>query len=112
MGSGEFVNEILRNAEQEFENASRRKMSLAEVISMVAQTMEVSVEDLLSTSRKRRIAHARAIVSYAATRHLGYKGTEIAEVLSLSPPTVSQNIDRGKVFLDGNEELKLRLSIN
>lgn len=87
-------------------------MSLEEVISAVAQAIEVSVEDLPSTSRKRRIAHARAIVTYAAIRNLGYKGTEIAEVLSLSPPTVSQHIDKGKLFLDRNEELKLELVRN
>lgn len=112
LGSGEFINEILRKAEQKFKNNPKKKMSLEEIISVVAQAMDVSVEDLLSGSRKRRIAHARAIVVYAAVRTLRYKGTELAEVLSLSPPTISQNIDKGRFFLDRNDNLKVKLAIN
>ena len=57
-------------------------------------------------------AHARAVIAYTAIRNLGYKGTEVAEVLSLSPPTVSQNVEKGKLFLDRNENLKVKLKIN
>lgn len=56
-------------------------------------------EDLKSSSRKRKLAYARSIVAYAAIRNLGYKATEVAEVLSLSRPTVSQNVEKGKIFL-------------
>jgi len=111
LGSGDFVNTILRDAEQEFENASKKKISLEELISIVAKATGVSVEELLSPSRKRRVARARAIVTYAASRNLGYRGTEIAKALSLSPPTVSQNIDKGRIFLDRNQKLKLDLPI-
>ena len=95
-----------------FENAPKRKISLEELMSVVAKATDVSVEELLSPSRKRRIAHARAIVTYAAIRNLGYRGTEIAKVFSLSPPTVSQNIDKGRILLDKYQRLKLELSIN
>lgn len=111
MGSEDFVNTILRDAEQEFENASKKRLSLEELMCVVAKATEVSVEELLSPSRKRSVAHARAIVTYAAIQNLGYRGTEIAKALSLSPPSVSQNIDKGKAFLDRNEELKIGLSI-
>ena len=52
------------------------------------------------------------MIAYTAIRNLGYKGTEVAEVLSLSPPTVSQNVEKGKFFLDRNEDLKIELQIN
>ena len=110
LGSGDFVNTILRDAGEEFENKFKEKMSLKELMTIVAKAMGVSVEEIVSPSRKRKIAHARAVVTYAAIRNLGYRGTEIAKALSLSPPTISQNIDKGKYFLDTNEELKLELS--
>jgi len=91
---------------------TKEKMSLEELITIVAKAMGVSDEEIVSTSRKRKIAHARSVVTYAAIRNLGYRGTDIAKVLSLSAPTVSQNIDKGKFFLDRNEELKINLSIN
>ena len=39
----------------------------------------------------------------------GYKGTEVGEALSLAAPTVSQNIEKGKILLDSNDELKYKL---
>ena len=112
LGSGDFVNNILHDAEEEFENKYKEKMSLEELITIVAKAMGVSVEEIVSPSRKRKIAHARSVVTYAAIRNLGYRGTDIAKVLSLSSPTVSQNIDKGKFYVDRNEELKINLSIN
>ena len=110
LGSGDFVNTILQDAGEEFENKFKEKMSLKELMAIVAKAMGVSVEEIVSPSRKRKIAHARAVVTYAAIRNLGYRGTEIAKALSLSPPTISRNIDKGKSFLATNEELKLELS--
>jgi len=74
-------------------------MSLEELIDAVAQYMGVSIEEIKSSSRKRKLAYARSVVAYAAIRNLGYRGTQVAEVLSLSHPTVSQNVEKGKIFL-------------
>jgi hypothetical protein len=46
---------------------------------------------------------------YSAVRKFGYKGTEVGEALSLAAPTVSQNIEKGKILLDSNDELKYKL---
>jgi hypothetical protein len=35
--------------------------------------------------------------------------TEVGEALSLAAPTVSQNIEKGKILLDSNDELKYKL---
>jgi len=37
---------------------------------------------------------------------MGYNGTEVAIFLSLTPATVSQNIDKGKILIDKYEDLK------
>ena len=57
------------------------------------------MEDLKSSSRKRKVVHARSIVTYAAVRGSGYKQSEVAEVLSLSRPTISACVEKGKIFL-------------
>ena len=112
LGSGHFVGDVLRKAEEKFETMTRKRMSLEELIAFVANSTGTSIEELKSTSRKRKFAHACAVIAYTAIRNLGYKGTEVAEVLSLSPPTVSQNVEKGKLFLDRNENLKVKLKIN
>ena len=115
LGSGHFVGDVLRKAEEKFESMTRKRMSLEEIIAIVANSTGTSIEDLKSNSRKRKLAHARAVIAYTAIRNLGYmgyKGTEVAEVLSLSPPTVSQNVEKGKILLDRNEDLKAELQIN
>ena len=43
--------------------------------------------------------------------NFGYKGSELADVLSLSRPTISSYLEKGKLFLDNNKVLKLELSI-
>ena len=57
------------------------------------------MEDLKSSSRKSKVVHARSIVTYAAVKGSGYKGCEVAEVLSLSRPTISACVEKGKIFL-------------
>ena len=62
-----------------------------------------------SSSRKRQVVQARTVVCYSAVRNFGYKGTDVGEALSLAAPTVSQNIEKGKIWLDSNDELKYEL---
>ncbi len=112
LGSGDFVGNVLREAGEKFESMTKKRMSLDEIIAIVANSTETSIEDLKSTGRKRKLAHARAMIAYAAIRNLGYRGIEVAEALSLSPPTVSQNVEKGKIFLDRDEDLKVKLQIN
>jgi hypothetical protein len=70
LGSGDFVNNILRDAEEEFENKYKEKMSLENLMMIVAKAMGVSVEEIVSSSRKRKIARARSVVTYVAIRNL------------------------------------------
>jgi len=109
LGSGDFVREVLREAGEIFESLREKRMSLEEVIDAVAQYMGVSIEEIKSSSRKRKLSYARSVVAYAAIRNMGYKGTEVAKILSLSPGTVSQNIDKGKILIDQHKELKVKL---
>jgi chromosomal replication initiation ATPase DnaA len=55
LGSGDFVSEVLREAGEIFESLIEKRMSLEELIEAVAQYMGVSIEEIKSSSRKRKL---------------------------------------------------------
>ena len=61
--------------------------------------MDIEKDEVLSSSRKRLIGKARAIIAYQAIREMGYKGAEVSKVLSIRGSSVSQCVERGKKFL-------------
>ena len=71
LGSGDFVSEALNKAGEPFKGFSSKRLSLEEVIEIVAKSMKVSSNDIKSSSRKRKLAHARSLVPYAAIRNMG-----------------------------------------
>ena len=111
LGSGDFVDEILREAGQVFESQTCERLPLEDLIDTVAKWFGVPADELGTSSRKRKVAQARSVVTYVAIRNHRYKGTEIAKALSLSSPTVSQNIDKGKILIDKNKDLKVIFQI-
>jgi len=58
LGSGDFVSEVLREAGEIFESLIEKRMSLEELIDTVAQYMGVSIEEIKSSSRKRKLSYA------------------------------------------------------
>jgi len=61
LGSGDFVGDVLRKAGEKFESMTKKRMSLDEIIAIVANSTETSIEDLKSSSRKRKLAHAVSV---------------------------------------------------
>ena len=51
-------------------NKPTKKIPLSEIVETVAQVFDVSVEDLLSKSRKRILSDARAMISHIAYSHM------------------------------------------
>ena len=58
LGSGDFVTGILKKSGESFEMQSEEKLSLDLIIDTVTKHMGVTVEDLKSSSRKRKVVHA------------------------------------------------------
>jgi len=44
-----------------------------EIIAIVANSTETSIEDLKSTGLKRKLAHARAVIAYVEIRNIANK---------------------------------------
>jgi transposase-like protein len=98
LGSGEFAERVLREAEeQEAQILRLRKkgVSLQYVVSEVAGRYGVGVEELLSGSRRQVIGAARRDVAQIAVKKLGKSGAEVARHLGVSTACVSRIVAKG-----------------
>ncbi len=109
LGSGDFVAKALEEANELEDRRITSQISLREFISIVSEHMDIKKDDLLSSSRKRLIGKARAIIAYHAIREMGYEGTEVSKVLGISGSSVSQCVERGKKIFDSRPNLRHKL---
>ena len=68
--------------------------------------VDLDMEDLKSSKRKRKVSYARTVISYLAVNYLGCNATEIARNLRISGMGVGKCVDRGKKVLDRPEIIK------
>jgi len=99
LGSGDFVNEALSKAGEEWESQTGPRPSLKALINTVSEAFDLSSQQLKSRSRRKPIVDARSVLARVAVRNHGYKGIEVAEALSLSPSSVSRIVESGEKFL-------------
>ena len=105
LGSGDFVVQALKEANELHERSIKHSISLAELIEKVSHNIGIDIKELLSSKRKQEISNARAIISYLAAIELRYSGAKIAAALKLSEKSVSRCIDRGKKTLDNDKQM-------
>ena len=99
LGSGDFVNEALIKAGEEWESQTGLRPSLEALINSVSEAFDLSSQQLKSRSRRKPILDARSVLARVAVRNHGYKGIEVAEALSLSPSSVSRIVESGENIL-------------
>ena len=99
LGSGDFVNEALSKAGEEWESQTGPRPSLKALINTVSEAFDLSSQQLKSRSRRKPIVDARSVLARVAVRNHSYKGIEIAEALSLSPSSVSRIVESGENIL-------------
>ncbi len=87
------------------EKGHNQKIPVSRLLTRVAEYCDISEDDILSNSRRREIGRARALISYVAIRELKYPATDVAKVLKISAPSVSQCIQRGKALLGEDAEV-------
>jgi len=92
LGSTEFVNAMRKMAEA----AARpdRGVALEDLVKRIAEERGLSPEALVEGGRSRAVAHARSLVSWVRTRHLGRSGRSLAERLAVSPTAVRKGVAR------------------
>ena len=62
LGSGDFVANVMKDANEVLDQTAKFDISLDELISRVCAKFEIKVKDLISTSRKRCLSQARAVL--------------------------------------------------
>ncbi len=103
LGSGDFVANVMKDANEVLDQTAKFDISLDELISRVCAKFEIRVKDLVSKSRKRYLSQARGVVCYLAVDKLGYSGDNVARSLRISGRGVSDCRERGKKILDKPE---------
>jgi len=101
LGESDFVEEVLSQAEEHFEKSYRMQTEgydLEKLIERVAEIMEMDSEKVLTSGKGRRKAQARGMLCYWATEYLGMSQTELAQLLNLTQPAISQAVRRGSVL--------------
>jgi len=108
LGDGDFVEDILRQAEaEEQQNQTIQKMwSKEELLQRVASWKGVPAQALLSTDRNRRLVEARSMLVHAAIDWLALPGTMVGSWLKLSGAGVSKARVRGRLLAEKNRFLQ------
>jgi REP element-mobilizing transposase RayT len=104
LGSGEFVESLLREAEErELRQLriSRSGKTIDEIIKEECQARSVSARELQSGSRRRPVSEARAVIAFRSIEELGLATAEIARALGVATSTVSRAITRGARLKQG-----------
>ncbi len=109
LGSGDFVNEALRKAGEDWEKGKKKKIPLEQLIRTVASHFDLKEASIISASRKGEVSEARGIICCLAVNDLGYSAAEVARALDLRRVSAGQCVTRGEKLLDKNVGLRDKL---
>ncbi len=103
LGDGEFVKEVLSQAEEQFQQKYRMRAEgydLKKLIERVAEIMEMRSEEIIDSERDRKRIQARSILCFWGTDRLGISQTQLAQILNLTQPAISHAVRRGRAIVE------------
>lgn len=106
LGSGDFVNEALMKAGEDWEKGKEKKIPLAQLIRKVASHLDLKEKSIFSASRRREISEARSIISHLAINDMGYSASDVGLALSINRVNAGRRAARGQKVLDKHQGLK------
>ena len=106
LGSGDFVNEALRKAGEDWEKVKKKKMPLEQLIKAVTFHLDLKEASLISASRKRQVSEARGIICHLAVNDLGYSTSEVSRALSINRENAGRCSVRGKKAINKYSDLR------
>jgi putative transposase len=98
LGSSDFVERVLKQADEQLEEKYRLRVSaisLQGLMDKVVRYYKIEAENLKSSSKERRVTEARRILCYIAVRKLGYKCSDVSKAMGISAVTVSKAANLG-----------------
>jgi len=93
LGSSEFVQDIISDAEQRNKETLRLSLKISDLPSLARETVDgegVDETQLRSGFRKRAVAKARRLFCQMAVRKMGYPGAEVARFLGVTTSAVNR----------------------
>jgi REP element-mobilizing transposase RayT len=99
LGSGEFVELVLRKAQETYEwqtLAKAQGISIEAIINVVSKEFGIQPILVKSKSRQRNLCRARSIVCWLSVEKLAESGKKVGEILNMSPSAVSKALPRGR----------------
>jgi REP element-mobilizing transposase RayT len=106
LGDGNFVNTVLRAAEESLTHQEKLKMQgwdLQRLVTEVCEMLSVDPEDIRKKGRANNLSYAKGLICYLGHSRLGLTGMELARYFNISRPSVSQTIQRGERFAKKND---------
>ena len=103
LGSGDFVESVLKSAQENFE---RRHMIRARgydfewLADRVAHICGLTPKELLAGGKQRRTVLARSMICYWGTRELGMSAVWISKKMNIAPSTASESVTRGQKIVE------------
>ena len=103
LGSGDFVENVLTKSDKIEGYKFVRTVSLPELVDKVTTYLVADKNEVLCGSRKEKNWKARALISFVASRNMGYKFNDIAEILGIHPVTAGRCAEKGKKLIDNDK---------
>jgi len=99
LGDGDFVNEVLAKAQEDYEKRYRLAsmgLTVDDVAVHVAQLMQMPVEQIWLPGKRRALVQARSLLCFWSVRELGVSMAALGRKLGISCTAVSQSMIRGE----------------
>lgn len=105
LGDGEFVEQALLNAQEQFEKKYRLQaegFNLEKIVQRIAFLLDIKEKDIWETGKHSGLVKARSLLCYWAVSKLGISQITLAGKLHISQPAVSMAVKRGKMIAETN----------
>jgi hypothetical protein len=97
LGSGEFVERIIKEAEAKIKYqlpAKKHHQKIDEFIAKICKSEKVSIEELKASSRRKEVSGVRARIAMGLVKRYGVALAEVARQLGVSTSAISKIIKR------------------
>jgi putative transposase len=108
LGDGQFVKEVLVNAEEKLKKKYKLKAQgydLKRLIARVSEITGINYEQIFDGQRDKRRTDARSILCHWANKELGITQRELSLAFDLTPPAISHAVKRGRILVHKNSYL-------
>lgn len=109
LGDTDFVKSVLSQSKEAFDRRYRLKskgIDLDKVAGRVAKLFDMTIDEVWSKGKYRRIVAARSLLCYWANRELGISLSALAQKFEVSATAISKSVLRGK-FIARDHNYKL-----